>query len=58
MVPSLFIAKEPDLGICEAPIGRLDQDETELKENLDSLLASIEESRTNRKNPFITRYET
>ena len=49
------MAEEPAFGWCEAPIGRLDQDDDEIKENLDTLLAAILESKPTKKHPFITR---
>ncbi len=55
-VPSLLVAKEPDFGWCEVPLGLLSQEEGELKANLDMLLETLEENRPRREQGgWITR---
>jgi len=58
--PELGIADEPDYGYCEAPIGTLEMEPAQVKENLDAILDKLDEGRPpKRKDPndvaFMTR---
>ncbi len=56
VVPSVYVAKQPDYGYCEASLGYLSTEDEKLKDNLDVLLETLMEAKPRReKGGFITR---